>query len=215
MNFEEFKKTADMEVVKETEIANLKKVAIEKFEEFFEIMGKSTPLWDSKMKKSVDKFIDDFVQYMKKNGFAVDCEKPQITENDYKTINATYSNKNISLDGLNYEGEHIFLMIGEECVAEFWFDLPKEAPRYRYWKDNITVTGKNIHDFGENINISYKHFVDYYSTKKELQEVIEKVQININHFRNSLKDIDEYNYCIYKFGIDETYNVFQEFIDSI
>lgn len=59
------------------------------------------------------------------------------------------------------------------------------------------------------------NFVDYYSTKKELQEVIEKVQININHFRNSLKDIDEYNYCIYKFGTDETYNVFQEFIDSI
>lgn len=215
MNLDKFKKDADMEVVAKTEIAGLKTMAIEKFDEFFDVMGKSSPLWNGKMKKSVDKFIHDFVNYMKKNGFDVDCRTPQITENDDKRINAIYHDRNISLDGLNYDGEKMFLMVGDDCAAEFWFDLPNGTPRYCCWKDNITVSGKNVHDFGEFVNLAYRDFVNYYNTKEELQEIIEKVQININHFNDSIKDIDKYDYCINKFGTEETYNGFQEFIDSV
>lgn len=215
MNLDKFKRDADMEDVIKAEISDLKKIAIEKFNEFFDVMGKSSPLWNDKMKKSVDEFIRDFVSYMKKNEFDVDCRNPQITEADYKRVNATYHGKNISLDALNYDGEKMYLMIGNNCAAEFWFDLPNGAPRYRYWKDNITVSGKSTHDFGQFVNMAYKDFVDYYNTKEELQEVIEKVQININHFNDSIKDIDKYDYCINKFGTEETYNGFQEFIDSV
>lgn len=215
MNLDKFKKDVDMEQVTKTEINDLKKIAIEKFNEFFDVMEKSSPLWNDKMKKSVDKFICDFVRYMKKNEFDVDCANPQITKNDYKRINATYHNRNISLDALNYDGEKMFLMVGDVCAAEFCFDLPNRAPRYRYWKDNITVSGKSIHDFGQFVNLAYKDFVDYYNTKEELQEVIEKVQVNINHFNDSIKDIDKYDYCISKFGTEETYNGFQEFIDNV
>lgn len=215
MNLDKFKKDADMESVTELEIADLKKKAIEKFNEFFDVMNKSSPLWNDKMKKSVNEFIHDFVKYMKKNGFSIDCSNPEITESEYKKINATYRNKNISLNSLNYDGEKIYLMVGDDCAAEFWFDLPDEAPRYRYWKDNITVSGKSTHDFGQFANLSYKDFVDYYNTKEELLEIIEKVKININHFNDSIKDINKYDYCIHKFGTEETYNGFQEFIDSI
>lgn len=215
MNLDKFKKNADMEDVTKAEIEDLKRIAIEKFNEFFDVMGKSSPLWNDKMKKTVDEFIRDFVNYMKENGFDVDCENPQITENDYKRINATYHDRNICLDALNYDGEKIVLMIGNAFATEFWFDLPNEAPRYHCWKDNITVSGKSTHDFGQFANVVYKDFVDYYTTKEELQEVIEKVQININHFNDSIKDIDKYDYCIKKFGTEETYKGFQEFIDSV
>lgn len=215
MNLDKLKKDADMEAITEKEISELKETALDKFEEFFQAMEKSTPLWNLKMKKSVDKFVYDFVKYMKENAFDVDYEKPQITENAYKRITATYHNKNIILDSLNYDGEKIFLLLGNACVAEFWFDLPKEAPRYLFWKDNIIVSGKSTHDFGGFVSQSFKAFVNYYNTKEELQEVIKKVQINIDHFNDSLKDIDKYDYCINKFGTDETYNGFQEFIDSV
>ena len=215
MNLEKIKRDADMEIIIEKEIVDLKKIAIEKFGEFFEVMGESYLLWNLKMKKSVDKFIYDFVKYMKENGFDVDCEKPQITENDYKTINAIYHNQNISLRDLNYDGEKVYLMVGNICAAEIWFDLPDKAPRYRFWKDNITVSGKSIHDFGESVALAYKSFVDYYNTKEELQEVVKKVQINIDHFNEAIKDIDKYDYCINKFGTDETYHGFQEFIDNV
>lgn len=215
MNLDKFKKDVDMEDVTKAEINNLKKIAIEKFNEFFDVMGKSSTLWNDKMKKTVDEFIRDFINYMKKNGFDVDRAIPHITENDCIRINATYHDRNIYLDALNYNGENMYLMVGDVCAAEFWFDLPKGAPRYRYWKDNITVSGKSTHDFGEFANLAYKDFVDYYNTKEELQEVIEKVQININHFNDSIKDIDKYDYYVNKFGAEETYNGFQEFIDSV
>lgn len=215
MNLDKFKEEADLEIVSQKEIAELKNKAIIKFEEFFAYCSKSAPLWNEKMKKSVDAFISDFVRCMEDNGFTLDCCCPKITENNYPSIKAQYKDKFISLEALNYDGEKIDLMTDQDCKAEFWFDLPADAPRYRYWADNITVSGRNIHDFGEKANLSYKAFVDSFNTKDELQKVIEKIQVNIEHFKKSIEDIDEYEFVIIKFGDEKVYNKFQDFFESI
>lgn len=215
MNLDKFKADVDLEIASKEEINELKNKAIIKFEEFFEYGSKSAPLWNEKMKKSVDAFVGDFVRYMESNEFTVDCCHPQITEDDYPSIKAKYKDKTILLESLNYDGEKIYLMANQDCKAEFWFDLPSDAPRYLYWKDNITVSGRNINDFGGNSNLAYKPFVNSFSSKDELQEIIEKIQINIDHFKKSIEDIDKYDFVIKKFGDEKVYNEFQDFFESI
>lgn len=215
MNLDKIKRETDFNETNENEIKELKKNAIHKFEDFFKISKESYSLWEEKMRKSVDKFVSDFAKYMVENGFTVDCVNPEITESNYPEINAQYKTKNISLDSLNYEGEKMYFMNDRNCNAEFWFDLPDSAPRYLYWKDNIVVSGKRLTDFGKTTDLSYQAFVDSFNTKEELQEIIKKLQINIEHFEDSIKDIDKYNFCIYKFGEEKKYMNFSEFVDSI
>lgn len=215
MNLDKFKADVDLESTSKEEINDLKNKAIIKFDEFFAYCSKSAPLWNEKMKKSVDAFTSDFVRCMESNGLVVDCCNPKITEDDYPSIKAKYKDKTISLESLNYDGEKIYLMTNQDCKAEFWFDLPSDAPRYRYWKDSITVNGRNIHDFLVKENLSYKAFVDSFDTKDELQEIIEKVQINIEHFKKSIEDIDKYDFVINKFGDEKVYHEFQDFFESI
>ena len=66
MNLDKFKADVDLEIASKEEINELKNKAIIKFEEFFEYGSKSAPLWNEKMKKSVDAFVGDFVRYMER-----------------------------------------------------------------------------------------------------------------------------------------------------
>lgn len=215
MNLDKIKQDADKEDVYESEIKQLKESAKQEFQDFFIVQGKSYPLWKEKMKKSVDTFVTEFVRYMKKNEFAIDGGDFKVTKDNYPTIDAHYKNKKISLSCVNYDGEKMYLTVNGNCKAEFWFDLPDNVPKYLYWKDNIIVSGRQISDFGAVVNLAYNDFVDSFNTKEELQEVIKKVHINIEHFKDSIENIDKYNFCIRKWGEENIYKGFQEFVDSI
>ena len=215
MNLDKIKQEADEKDVYENEIKQLKESAKQEFQVLFSVEGKSYPLWKEKMKKSVDTFVTDFVRYMKKNEFVIECEDFKVTEDNYTEINAHYKSEKISLSCVNYDGEKMCFMVNGDCKAEFWFDFPDNVPKYLYWKDNISVNGKQLSDFGTIVNLAYNDFVDSFNAKDELQEVIKKVQINIEHFKNSIENIDKYNFCIRKWGEEKVYKGFQEFVDSI
>lgn len=215
MNLDEFKKKTDAEVVEKEIIEREKEDIIAQFESFLSISRESGQAWRKKEKLAVDKFISEYIEYMKNNGFDVDNCAPHISEENYPHITSTYKGKKITLSSINYDGEKMYLNTDEKCVAEFWFALPDDAPRYRYWKDLICVNGKRFIDFGDDAKSTYIPFINSFNTKNELDEVKHKIQINIEHFSDAVRDIDKYDICIHKWGTDDTYMNFSDFINSI
>ncbi|WP_313258184.1 hypothetical protein [Lacrimispora sp.] len=215
MNLNEFKKEADIEEQEKLLVEKMKEDAISEFKSFLSISHKSGDAWKKKEILYVNQFISDYVKYMKNNGFTVDHDTVEISEENYPSIVSDYKGKQIILSSLNYDGEKIYLNSKEKCVAEFWVDLPTDAPRYRYWKDLLVVNGKSYVDFMNNANEPYIQFINSFNTENEMKELRDKIKVNVEHSSNSLCDIESIKLCIHKFGTNDTYKDFSDFIENV
>ena len=217
MDLDRIKQKADTDKVKQMEIENKKNEAIEKFDSMFDIMSKSYNLWNGKMKVAVDKFVETYKQTLMNNGFDVKIDNPFVKDALVGgDIIATYEDATFRLSGINYEGEHMYIQnFSEDLCIEFWIRLPKKVPNYLVWKDNVQVSGKDTSHYGSNAIEGYKNFVNQFNTMGELEEVINKIDINIKHFSDAIEKVNEIDLVIHKFGTDAEYKDFNEFWDSV
>lgn len=216
MDLERIKQKADADKVNQMEIDNKKKEAIEKFDTMSEIMSKSYNLWNGKMKVAVDKFVESYKQTLMTSGFDVKIDNPFVKDALVgRDIIATYEDATFKLSDINYEGEHMYIQNFDDLCIEFWIRLPKKVPNYLVWKDSVKVSGKFASDYGSNTIEGYKNFVNQFNTMGELEEVINKIDINIKHFSDAIEQVNEIDLVVHKFGTDDEYKDFNEFWDSI
>ena len=120
MNLEELKKQANAENEKKEIIGNLQEEVIAKFEEFFTVMDTSYPLWNAKMKETVNMFVADFEKYFSANGFDIKVAMP-LTDEHYGLLEATYKELKFILSNVNYDQESFGLLKDGRGIAEFTF----------------------------------------------------------------------------------------------
>ncbi len=209
MDMKKFKEIAEKGEEDKKEILSLKVEAKQKFKDFFQVMSESDNIYREKKEKFVNQFIEDFIKTMEKEGLSIKKEF------DIGIVSAEYNDRIIEIRDINYERDKFYLCIDGECNTEFWVTLPPTSPDYEVWKDNIVICGKELSDFSNNLFDAYENFVDYFQTKEEIKEIIKKVQINIDHFSESIKDADKCDYCIQKWGTEEIYKNFNGFFESI
>lgn len=218
MDINKIKQRADMDMIKQNEISNKKKDVIEKFSKMQEVMKNSYEIWNKKTKNAIDEFITSYKQYFMQNDFKIEFSNPFGQSNQLgDTIVATYGNTaTIKLSGINYENEHMYIDNFEDDIhVEFWIGLPKGTPNYFAWKDNIQVSGKIIPYNDNDLLTRFKTFVESFNTMEELNEVEKKVEINIQHFSDSVNRDKDIELVIHKFRDDNEYNDFNAFWESI
>lgn len=215
MNIQEFKKQADKDMAYKEKICTMRNTAILEFEHFFEVMGKSYSLWNAKMKLAVDQFSSCFKGYFEKNGFYVQGQNEFGQNGSVTEIVAKYKGLTFKLSNINYAGEHMYIQDFNDVNEEIWVALPTDVPNYSVWKDNIVVGEKRLVDIDDPVKETYKQFVEKFETEEEIQQLIQKINININHFQDSINAADSIDLCIHRFGTDDTYKNFEELIDKI
>lgn len=216
MDIEKLKQQADGEMVYQGEIKALQAKAISKFETFFEIMERSSSLWNEKMKDMVNQFVSDFSKYFKQNGFSIQERNPFGDSGVITELEATYKNLTFKLSGINYETEKMYINNFQDVQEEIWIALPNNLPNYFVWKNNIDgIAGKRLVDMNGSPKDVYKQFVYQFNTEEELNQLMGKIDINISHFQESIERFHDINLCIHRFDTDETYDNFSDLIGAI
>lgn len=215
MNIDELKREADEKMDYEEKIRTMQSATIKRFEDFFEIMDKSYSIWNAKMKDAVDIFVSDFKEYFKKNGFDVKEQQPYGQGETVTEIAATYKSLIFRLSSINYDSENMYFQGPDDISEEIWIALPNSVPNYYFWKDNIVVGKIRLVDMDGPVKECYKQFVEKFGTEEELLKLVEKININIEHFKESIDVADTIDLCIHRLGKDETYKNFDEFIDKV
>lgn len=215
MNIQEIKKRADEEVDYQEKIRTMQNAAVTKFENFFEVMDKSYTLWNAKMKKIVDQFVIDYKKYFEDNGFEIEDKCSSIQSDNYGEVTATYKNLKFRLSSVNYDGEHIYISNFDDINEEIWFALPINVPNYFVWKDNLAIGKNRLVDMNGSLKDVYKQFVEKFYSEDEIQQLMNKIEINETHFQDAIDAVDTIELCIYRFGTDEVYKDFGELIEQI
>lgn len=222
MDMKSLKQQADDEMKKKEEIKLLQEKVISEFKLFFNVSEKSYSLLNLEMQKTVNRFKEDFKNYFEKEGFSIIETNPPVTPNaitDLNTITkieASYNNLKFVLSNINYESNKMIFTNSQNITEEIWIALPTETPNYYVWKDNIdNISGKRLLDMNGPPQDIYKNFVYQFSTEEDLNKLSNKININISHFQESINNLKSINLCIHKFGTNQTYNNFQELINSI
>lgn len=215
MNIQELKKQADEDMTNKEKICALRNSAILEFERFFEVMNKSYLLWNAKKKIAVDQFCSSFKRYFVENGFDVKGQNPFGQNGPVTEMVATYKGLTFKLSNINYEHEHMYIQDFNDINEEIWIALPNDVPDYSVWKDNIVVGTKRLVDMDGPVKDIYKQFVEKFETEEEIQQLIRKININIDHFQDAINAVDSIDLCIHRFGTDDTYKNFEELIDII
>mgnify|MGYP000025432527 FL=1 len=196
MNLEELKKQANAENEKKEIIGNLQEEVIAKFEEFFTAMDTSYPLWNAKMKETVNMFVADFEKYFSANGFDIKVAMP-LTDEQYGLLEATYKELKFILSNVNYDQESFGLLKDGRGIAEFTFGCPEGTPNYFAWKDLLVVNKTRLVDMNGNVKDIYKKFVSKFTTEEELKLLEKKIEINIKHFQDAIEAVNDTDLCIF------------------
>lgn len=215
MNIQELKKQADEEMDYQEKICTMQNEAITKFEHFFKVMDKSYSLWNAKMKNTVDKFVEDFKKYFKDNGFEIEDNCSSIQSDEYGEVIATYKNLKFRLSSVNYDGEHIYLNSSDDISEEIWFALPKNVSNYFIWKDNLVIGETRLVDMNGSPKDVYRQFVEKFYSEDELQQLMQKIEVNVAHFQDAIDNVDTIELCIHRFDTDDVYKDFGELIEQI
>lgn len=215
MNIQELKKQADEEMEYQEKICTMQNEAITKFEHFFEVMDKSYILWNAKMKSVVDQFVADFKKYFKDEGFEIEDKCSSIQSDNYGEVIVTYKNLKFRLSSVNYDGEHMYIQNFSDITEEIWFALPANVPNYFVWKDNLVIGEKRLVDMNGPVKDVYKQFIEKFVTEDEIQQLMQKIEINVTHFQDAIDVVDSVELCIHRFCTDDTYKNFGELIEQI
>lgn len=215
MNIQELKKQADEEMDYQEKICTMQNEAITKFEHFFKVMDKSYSLWNAKMKNAVDKFVEDFKKYFKDNGFEIEDNCSSIQSDEYGEVIATYKNLKFRLSNVNYDGEHIYLNSSDDISEEIWFALPKNVSNYFIWKDKLVIGETRLVDMNDSPKDVYRQFVEKFYSEDELQQLMQKIEVNVVHFQDAIDNVDTIELCMYRFDSDDVYKDFGELIEQI
>lgn len=215
MDIKIVKQQADERTAQQEEIRKNQDKAESEFERLFKVSGESDSIWNAKMIEATNQFINDFKEYFEQNGFSTTCGNPFGNNGTITEIEATYSGSKFKLSEINYDGEEMHFSDYDVINERICIALPRVIPNYFVWKDNIAIGKKRLVDMEGTPVYTYKDFIKKLDTSEELKELLEKIEININHFQNAISNASTINLCIYRFKTDSTYRDFKEFIEAV